>query len=114
MKIELKPEWQDQAEAAALLRLMKLCFRHHGGSTVPIMYFLCSLWNGYDYKPDMQLLCKRIDPEHFEDVLTVMRLMRRTGETHDFFVNGDEVMLELSKYIKRTREEEEPEERSGM
>ena len=108
MGIQLKPEWQDNPECEALLRLMTKGFRYRGSGTVPIIYFLCGLWDGNNYRPDMQLLCRRIEDDSFNDVVTVMQLIRRTNkETHDFFEHGEVLMKTLSEHVSQTRPCEE-------
>lgn len=86
----------------ALHRLVNLCLRHQGGGTFPIIDFLMGMYNGHVWCPDMQLLNRRIDDNHFEDVLQVMRLYRSTGrEPQTFFDNGEELFRELSYMSKR-------------
>lgn len=81
----------------ALERLVNLCLRHQGGGTYPIIDFLLGMYNGHLYRPDMQLLSGRIDHDHFEDVIRVMRLYRSTGrEPHTFFENGEELFRQLA------------------
>lgn len=86
----------------ALHRLVYLCLRHQGGGTFPIIDFLLGMYNGYVWSPDMQLLSRRIDDDHFEDVIKVMWLYRSTGlEPHTFFDNGEDLFRELSYMSKR-------------
>ncbi|MCL5237753.1 MAG: hypothetical protein M1353_07890 [Nitrospirae bacterium] len=102
MKIDLRPEWKENEGANALESLVRACFRHQGGSTMPLIDFLCGLWNGYDYRPDMQLLCGRIETEHFRQVIEVMLLIRTAQkEAHEFFIDGGRVFEALSGYARR-------------
>jgi hypothetical protein len=97
----IKDEWKGNPEAEALKRLMVRCSEHKGGSTIPIIEYLCSIWNCYQYRPNVKLLCMRIDDPHFEDMLLTMRLIRRTGaDTDRFFKNGDKLMNLLSDYVE--------------
>lgn len=67
---------EHEAGVAALNRLILLCNLHQGGSTTPIAQFLVSLYNAEYAKVDAYLLCRRLDDEHFEDVISVMRMFR--------------------------------------
>lgn len=88
----------------ALHRLVNWCLRHQGGSTFPIIDFLLGMYNGHIWRPDMQLLSGRIDDEHFDDVIKVMRLYRFNRlEPHTFFENGDEVFRALASLTKRVK-----------
>jgi hypothetical protein len=95
--IKLKSKWKKDEGALALLRLLKLCHVQVDDSTLPIIDFLCGCYYGSKYKPHMQLLCKRIDTVHFQDVLKVMILIHRTGlDAHDFIEFGRPIFMELS------------------
>lgn len=92
-----KKELGEQVEA--LERLVSLCLGHRGGGTYPVIDFLMSMYDGECYRPDMQLLSRRIDAQHFEDVLKVMRLYRATGkEPHTFFVDGQALFERLASF----------------
>lgn len=92
-----KKELAEQVEA--LGRLVALCLGHRGGGTYPIIDFLMSMYDGECYRPDMQLLSRRIDVQPFEDVLKVMRLYRATGkEPHTFFRNGQALFERLASF----------------
>jgi hypothetical protein len=95
----LAPEFSDAPGAQAAWRLFEAC-RHCGGSTVPIASFLTSLYNAHYARPDAYLLCRRIDDNHFDDVMAVMRWFReaRPGgfDLHYIFGStGDAVMNDL-------------------
>lgn len=99
----MSTEQQLHPGVIALRRLVSLCQRHCGGSTVPIAEFIVSLYNAEYAKPDAYLLCRRIDAEHFEDVLTVMRWFRvaaSKGDVHTYLVDGERVMLQLMKRFR--------------
>lgn len=86
-------------QVEALGRLVSLCLSHRGGGTYPIIDFLMSMYDGEYYRPDMQLLSRRIDAQHFEDVLSVMRLYRATGmEPHTFFTDGQALFERLASF----------------
>jgi hypothetical protein len=92
-----KQELAEQVEA--LGRLVSLCLSHRGGGTYPIIDFLMSMYDGENYRPDMQLLSRRIDAQPFEDVLKVMRLYRATGkEPHEFFKDGGALFERLASF----------------
>ena len=100
MKIpDILPSYADHAGAQAAARLFALCFRHQSGGTQPIAEFLISLYNANYVRPDMYLLCRRIDDDHFEDVLSVMawfRDLQGRGDIHDIFgTHGEPLMKEL-------------------
>jgi len=85
----------------ALQRLVTLCLRHQGGSTFPIIHFLMSLYNGEYYRPDMQLLCGRVDDGHFDDVVQVMRLYRSNRvEPHVYFKDGSQKFERLASMVR--------------
>lgn len=87
---KLHPEWDTNTGAMAVQALVENCLQHQGGSTFPIIDFLLGLYNGALWKPDMQLLCRRIDDDNFELVLKAMRFIRQTNrEPHEFFTHGD-------------------------
>lgn len=90
---QLKPKWKGDKGAEAIQTLAELCVHHQGGSTIPIIDFLLGLYNGELWKPDMQLLCRRIDDDHFQLVLDAMVFTRRTNtEPHVLFERGEELM----------------------
>lgn len=93
-----------QERIQALHRLVTLCLRHQGGGTMPIIDFLLGMYNGIVWRPDLQLLCGRIDDNHFNDVLSVMKLYRSSRiEPHTYFDNGDEVFRTLASFTKRVK-----------
>lgn len=78
------------------MRLFTLCFRHQSGGTRPIAEFLLSLYNANYARPDMYLLCRRIDDDHFEDVLSVMGWFRNVqgrSDIHNIFGNDGELLI---------------------
>jgi hypothetical protein len=100
MKIpNVLPLYADHAGAQAVVRLLALCFRHQSGGTRPIAEFLVSLYNANYARPDMYLLCRQIDDDHFDDVLLVMgwfRDLQGRSDIHVIFGNaGDVLMREL-------------------
>lgn len=96
---KLRPEWETSAGAQAIQSLAEACVRHHGGGTVPLIDFLLGLYNGGTWKPDMQLLCRRIDDEHFDLVLKAMKFIRQTNmEPHELFAQGNA----LFDFLKET------------
>lgn len=85
----------------ALVRLVNVCLQHQGGSTIPIIHFLMGLYDGEHYRPDMQLLCARVEEEHFDDILQVMQLFRSTRmEPHLYFKNGDQIFKKLASMVR--------------
>lgn len=99
---ELKPKWKGDEGAEAIQTLAEFCVWHQGGGTIPIIEFLLGLYNGALWKPDMQLLCRRIDSEHFQLVLRAMVFIRRTDtETHMLFERGEELMDFLKGTVTR-------------
>lgn len=97
LSIELSPQYLNDECAQAALRILDACNRHQGGGTVPLNRFLLSLYNGEEWAPDMQLLCGRIDPPLFEDVVCVMRGYHERGiELHRYFVGGDKLFAEIA------------------
>lgn len=98
---QLRPEWENNPGAQAIRALVE-AVGHRGGSTYPIIDFLLGLYNGELWKPDMQLLCRRIDREHFELVLQAMRFVRQTDkEPHELFVQGNKIFDVLKGYAPR-------------
>ena len=100
MKIpDVLPSYADHAGAQAAARLFALCFRHQSGGTRPIAEFLVSLYNADYARPDMYLLCRRIDDNHFEAVVSVMGWFRDLHGGNDihaiFGVDGEPLMTEL-------------------
>jgi len=92
-----KNELSEQIEA--LGRLVSICLSHRGGATYPLIDFLMGMYDGECYRPDMQLLSRRIDTQPFEDVLRVMRLYRATGrEPHTFFTDGQALFQRLASF----------------
>jgi hypothetical protein len=75
---QLKSVWENNSGAQAVQTLVEVCVLHQGGSTYPIIDFLLGLYNGKLWKPDMQLLCRGIDSEHFDLVLKAMKFIRQT------------------------------------
>ena len=102
--LQLKTEWEGDKGGVALQRLAELCLTHVSDGTVPIIDFLCGCNDGACYRPDMYLLCSRIDSQSFRDVLNVMILIRRTGrEPYSFFVNGNAIFKELCNSVGQCR-----------
>ncbi|WP_168795274.1 DUF7673 family protein [Paraburkholderia aromaticivorans] len=96
---ELSPRFSDKPGAQAAWRLFEVC-RCASGGTKPIAAFLTSMYNNCYAQPDAYLLCRRIDDEHFDDVLTVMTWFREqeTGffDIHEIFgPTGATVMEDL-------------------
>jgi hypothetical protein len=73
--LRLKPDFADDIGALAVQRLIEAC-RHEGGGTRPIADFLVSLHNARYATVDAYQLCRRVDDEHFYDVLAVLRWFR--------------------------------------
>lgn len=76
----------------ALRRLVDTCLRHQGGSTLPLAQLIVHLYNSEYTSPDMALLCRRVDREHFFDVLTVLAWYRgadRPGFLHTYLDDGE-------------------------
>lgn len=100
--VELRSEWERNLGAEAIQTLVDVCLQHRGGSTYPIINFLLGLYNGELWKPDMQLLCRRIDTEHFNLVLESMRFIRQNNmEPHEIFVHGDKLFDRLKEFVPR-------------
>lgn len=101
MKVpNLLPLYADQAGAQAAARLFAMCMRHQGGGTEPLAEFLISLYNSTYSRPNMYLLCRRVDDNHFEDVISVMTWFRDVAgliDIHTIFGDdeGELVMREL-------------------
>jgi len=97
--LALSPDYLDDPGAQAAARLFSLCFRHRGSSTYPIADFLVSLYNADYARPDMYLLCRRLDYEQFIDVMTVMgwfRCVNGSVDIHQIFAaKGDKIMASL-------------------
>lgn len=93
---KLVPPYAGQPGPEAVARLVALCIRHQGGGTVPIADFLISLYNADYARPDAYLLCRRIDDNHFADVLTAMIWFRDAPGRIDlhciFGKEGDRLM----------------------
>ena len=100
--VELRPEYQSNPTAQALKRIIDACNQHQGGSTVALNSFLMSFYNGGEYAPDMQLLCRNTPKEVFEDVLLVMRgYTRDPMEAHGYFVNGGRLFETIAKRVRK-------------
>lgn len=99
--IKLKPEYENDTVAQAVKWLLELCDNHQGGGTIPINHFLLSLYDGARWAPDMQLLCRRIDDDAFEHVMTVVRGYAQRGkELHTYFVNGGKVFENIAEVVQ--------------
>ncbi len=99
---QLRPEWEKNSGAQAIQALVDVCIQHRGGSTYPIIDFLLGLYNGELWKPDMQLLCRRIDTKHFDLVLKAMMFIRQTNkEPHELFVHGNKLFDRLKEFAPR-------------
>ncbi|MDR5812058.1 hypothetical protein QCE62_00460 [Caballeronia sp. LZ033] len=72
----LSPDFSADDGAQAARRLFEICRRHVEFGTRPIAAFLLSLHNASIACPDMYLLSRWIDDDHFEDVMTVVRWFR--------------------------------------
>lgn len=93
----LAPAFVDDEGAQAAQRLLEAC-RHEGGGTRPIADFLVSLHNSRFARVDAYELSRRLDDDHFVDVLQVLRWFRDAPfrcDLHDVFVDGSRVMLDL-------------------
>jgi hypothetical protein len=94
---ELSPNFADDAGAQAVQRLFLAC-RHEGGGTRPIANFLVSLHNSRYATVDAYQLCRRLDDEHFLDVLAALRWFRDAPfrcDLQDIFVDGPRVLSDL-------------------
>lgn len=60
----------------ALHRIYYACLRHQGAGTKPLLEFLLSLHNAEMARPDIYMLCRRVDDAAFEDIINVMRWFR--------------------------------------
>lgn len=69
----LKPEYRADPGAQALVRLLQRIYEHDGHSTRPIVAALRGIHNGTLNSVDLELVCKRLEPDDFEDVLSTMR-----------------------------------------
>lgn len=99
--LELKAEWERNSGAEAIQALVDACLQHRGGSTYALVDFLLGLYNGELWKPDMQLLCRRIDTKHFSLILA-MRFIRQTNmEPHELFVYGGKLFDRLKEFAPR-------------
>jgi len=100
--LQLTSKWESNSGAKAIQALVDACLQHRGGGTYPIIDFLLGLYNGELWKPDMQLLCRRIDVKHFVLVLEAMKFTRQTNmEPHELFVHGDKIFDRLKAYAPR-------------
>ena len=90
----------------ALKRLLNAVQRHDFGthSVKPIYEFLAGLYND-DYAPSMWQLCTRVSDEHFQDVLSTMKLIRTSKkEPHEFFKDGSNIwMMDVIKGLRPHR-----------
>lgn len=76
----------------ALRRLVDTCLLHQGGSTLPLAQLLVHLYNPEYARPDIALLCRRVDANHFVDALAVMAWFRsaeRPGFLHTYLDDGE-------------------------
>lgn len=76
----------------ALARLVDACLRHRGGSTRPLAQLIVHLYNPEYARPDIALLCRRVDTDQFVDALTVMAWFRgaeRPGFLHTYLDDGE-------------------------
>lgn len=69
----------------ALARLVEACLSHRGHSTSPIAQLIVHLYNSEYTQVDIGHLCRRVDCEHFIDVLTVLAWYR--GAEHPGFLH---------------------------
>ncbi len=86
MKANIKPGEQ------ALMRLVEACLSHRGHSTFPIAQLIVHLYNSDYTQVDIGHLCRRVDREHFSDVLTVLAWYRgadRPGFVHTYLEDGE-------------------------
>ncbi|WP_429535040.1 DUF7673 family protein [Paraburkholderia sp. WC7.3d] len=72
---ELSADFIDDLGAQAAQRLFAVC-RHDGGGTRPIAELLVSLHNSRHARVDAYALCRRLDDDHFDDVLQALRWFR--------------------------------------
>lgn len=95
--LELSANFVDDAGAQAIRRLFEAC-RHEGGGTRPIADFLVSLHNSRYARVDAYELSRRLDDEHFLDVITALQWFRDAPfrcDLHDIFVDGRRDVLDL-------------------
>jgi hypothetical protein len=69
---DIKPEYQGEPGAAALVQLLNRC-RVLSDGTTPILDCLRSMHNGLLHPVDLERVVKRLDREPFLDLLKVMR-----------------------------------------
>lgn len=99
---ELHLEWETSTGALAIQTLAEFCVWHQGGGTYPLIDFLLSLYDGETWKPNMRLVCCRVDDEHFELVLKAMKFTRQTNiEPHALFTRGSELFKFLQRFSSR-------------
>jgi hypothetical protein len=97
----LSADFVDDVGAQAVRRLFAAC-RHEGGGTRPIAEFLVSLHNSRWAKVDAYELCRRLDDDHFLDVLHVLRWFRDAPfrcDLQDVFVDGPKVLSNLMEHF---------------
>lgn len=97
----LKPQYRNDPGAQALLRLLQRIYEHDGHSTRPIVAALRGIHNGGLNPVDLELVCKRLELEDFEDVLSTMRFAHRLfeierGELYRVF--DDETTMEVALF----------------
>jgi len=76
----------------ALARLVEACQNHRGHSTSPIAQLIVHLYNSEYTQVDLGHLCRRVDREHFIDVLAVLAWYRgadRPGFIHEYLDDGE-------------------------
>ncbi|MBP8821952.1 MAG: hypothetical protein KBH08_07615, partial [Brachymonas sp.] len=99
---KLTTEYANQLGPQAFQRLATLCLRHFGGGTIHIADFLISLYNARFARPDLYMLCRRLDDNEFEDVMVVMRWFRDAAgriDIHSIYGDaGDSLMHDLMDY----------------
>ncbi|WP_092003197.1 DUF7673 family protein [Paraburkholderia lycopersici] len=103
--LELSSDFADDIGAHAVQRLLEVC-RHEGGGTRPIADFLVSLHNSSYATVDAYQLCRRLDDEHFLDVVTVLRWFRDAPyrcDLQDIFVDGPRIMADLMERFDLNR-----------
>jgi hypothetical protein len=95
----LSADFVDDPGAQAAQRLFAAC-RHDGGGTRPIAELLVSLHNSRYGRGDAYELCRRLDDDHFDDVLQVLRWFRDAPfrcDLQDVFVDGPAVLSDLMR-----------------
>jgi len=72
----LLPEFAKDMGALATHRLFAACFKRDDQAAASLAEFLLSLYDARVGKLDTYMLCRSIDAEHFDDVITVLQWFR--------------------------------------